>query len=144
MAEDWECNLRAAALCEMRGVNQVLAENRIHDSQLSGDKRQLFSDSLRGCGTPADSRQLPGVPAGGGGGARKNPAAVVREFNAQARSAAVRGNIVAALMLGLHALWLRSGGDRPPDHGRRRGQAPPLNVIRKKSFLEKSPAGVFG
>jgi glycosyltransferase involved in cell wall biosynthesis len=109
MAEDWEWTIRAAARCEVRGVPQVVAENRIHDAQLSGDKDQLFADSLRVLRKHAAMHAY----QPGGCAACRTAVAMARrdirmlhygDLNRRARQAASNGKLFAAAGLGLRAL----------------------------------------
>ena len=106
-AEDWEWTLRAAAICEMRGVSDIVAEIRVHDQQLSGDKEQLFADSLR---VVRKHRQLHGNCAAcrraAAAARRKIRRLLYRDLNFRARQAAARGHITTALTLGVRALSL--------------------------------------
>jgi len=109
-AEDWEWTIRVAARYQTRGLAQVVAENRIHESQLSGDKDQLFRDARRVI------KKHAGLHSATPGGCEACRAAVRRarqeirslhygDLNLRARRAASVGRFGAATALALRAIW---------------------------------------
>lgn len=109
-AEDWEWTIRVAARYGVRGVATVIAENRIHESQLSGNKDQLFADSLR---VLKKHESLHALQPGGCDACRRaiqRARRIIRklhyqDLNSRARRAASNGRLVTAAGLGFRALW---------------------------------------
>ena len=105
--EDWEWTIRAATRCAIRGTEDVVAENRIHDQQLSSDKEQLFRDSLRVLKKHASVHgHCRACRLAVAQGRRTIRSLLYRELNRRARQAAANGRLAAALGLGARALWL--------------------------------------
>jgi glycosyltransferase involved in cell wall biosynthesis len=109
-AEDWDWQIRVAARYALRGLPRIVADNRIHAGQISGDKDRLLWESLqivkRQARTHADR---PGgcdaCRAAALSARRKIRTLHYQNLNFRARTAASRGRLLSAVGLGFRAWW---------------------------------------
>lgn len=110
-AEDQDFTIRLAARVGLRGVAETVTEVRLHDGQISGDKQRMFRASMHVLRKneqthPAD---CPGCRQALARARRTIHTFYYHDLNRRARVAALHGNVVRAVGLGLKALWVDPG-----------------------------------